>query len=502
MLKRNTAANFLGTGWTALMSLAFIPVYIRFLGIEAYGVIGIFVLLQAWLGLLDLGMTPMINREVARFTAGARSADSVRDLMRSLECVATVIALTVAAALVLASGYLAKDWVNPRSLSVDEIAEAFAIMAFMVGFRFSEGIYRGFLLGLQLHVHINLIAVSFATIRAIGAVVILALVSPTLKAFFLWQLFMAIMSLMAMAGMAYARRPSGERAARFSLSELNSVKRFAGGMFGIAFLSTLLMQVDKILLSRLLSLEAFGTYVLASTLAGGITLLCLPIAQAWYPRLSSLHAARDEAWLVNTFHLGAQLVSVLVGSAALFLIAFAEPLLVMWTRNADLAARAAPLVQLLAFGNLLNGLMFIPYQAQLAHGWTGLAFRINAAAVCVICPAIFIVVPRYGAEGAAMIWAALNLFYVVFAIHLMFRRILTTEKWEWYGADVLMPLLPAALVAALLSYAMPALPHGMAQAGLLAASGLLIFTAALLGAGRVRSQAIALLRAGRGAAEN
>jgi hypothetical protein len=44
-----------------------------------------------------------------------------------------------------------------------------------------------------------------------------------------------------------------------------------------------------------------------------------------------------------------------------------------------------------------------------------------------------------------------------------------------------MPLLPAALVAALLSYAMPALPPGMAQAGLLAASGLLIFTAALLG---------------------
>ncbi|MCU0886274.1 MAG: hypothetical protein MUC44_15310, partial [Beijerinckiaceae bacterium] len=63
-----------------------------------------------------------------------------------------------------------------------------------------------------------------------------------------------------------------------------------------------------------------------------------------------------------------------------------------------------------------------------------------------------------------------------------------------------MPLLPAALVAALLSYVMPVSPPGMAQAGLLAASGLLIFTAALLGAGRVRSQAIALLRAGRGAA--
>lgn len=42
MLKRNLIANYLGQGWTALMGLAFIPLYIRYLGIEAYGLIGLF----------------------------------------------------------------------------------------------------------------------------------------------------------------------------------------------------------------------------------------------------------------------------------------------------------------------------------------------------------------------------------------------------------------------------------------------------------------------------
>lgn len=70
MLKRNLIANYLGQGWNALMGLAFVPLYIKYLGMEAYGLIGLFALLQAWLSLLDMGMTPTLNPEMARFSGG------------------------------------------------------------------------------------------------------------------------------------------------------------------------------------------------------------------------------------------------------------------------------------------------------------------------------------------------------------------------------------------------------------------------------------------------
>ena len=54
--KRNIIANYLGSAWNALMGLAFIPLYIHYLGIEAYGLIGVFILLQAWMVLLDMVM--------------------------------------------------------------------------------------------------------------------------------------------------------------------------------------------------------------------------------------------------------------------------------------------------------------------------------------------------------------------------------------------------------------------------------------------------------------
>ena len=64
MLKRNLIANYIGQGWRFLISLAFVPLYIKYLGIEAYGLIGIFAMLQAWLGLLDMGMKPALGREI------------------------------------------------------------------------------------------------------------------------------------------------------------------------------------------------------------------------------------------------------------------------------------------------------------------------------------------------------------------------------------------------------------------------------------------------------
>jgi O-antigen/teichoic acid export membrane protein len=211
-------------------------------------------------------------------------------------------------------------------------------------------------------------------------------------------------------------------------------------MMVITFLSLLLTQVDKILLLKFINLSEYGHYMLAATIAGSIYVVVTPIGQAWFPRLSELHALQDQPSLIATYHQGAQLVSVTMGSAAVVLIVFAEQIIHLWTQDAELARRTAKLVSLLALGNLLNGLMWIPYQAQLAHGWTGLATRINFIAVLIIVPTILWTAPRYGAESVGWIWVCLNAGYVLIGVHFMYRKILQTEKWCWYKNDLIQPL--------------------------------------------------------------
>lgn len=62
MLKRNISANFLASIWAAGIGIAFVPLYIKYLGMESYGLIGVLAALQAWSTALDFGLAPTINR--------------------------------------------------------------------------------------------------------------------------------------------------------------------------------------------------------------------------------------------------------------------------------------------------------------------------------------------------------------------------------------------------------------------------------------------------------
>jgi len=264
-LKKNVIANYLGQGWVGLIGLAFVPLYIKYLGIEAYGLIGVFALLQAWLTLLDMGITPTLNREMARFTAGAHTPQSIHDLLRSLEIVCFGIAALIGLLIWVASDWLAADWLRADKLPLDVVAQAVAIMGGVAAFRFVEGIYRGTILGLQRQVFFNAVNASLSTVRAAGAFAVLAWVSPTIEAYFVWQGIVSIVSIAVLALTAHKSLPPTPWPARFSRQALMDIRHFAGGMMATTFLAILLTQVDKVLLSKLISLEAFGSYTLAGT---------------------------------------------------------------------------------------------------------------------------------------------------------------------------------------------------------------------------------------------
>jgi O-antigen/teichoic acid export membrane protein len=430
------------------MGLAFIPLYIELLGIESYGLIGISSILQAGLGLLDLGMRPALSREMARYLGGAHTADGIRTILRTVAVLGVALAMLIATAAAAASTWLASDWVRSEALPADVVADAFAIMGVVIALYFVETIYSSSIVGLQRQVIENVLGSTLATIRAVGAVVVLLFVSPTIEAFFIWQAVASLWSVLAYAAAVHKVLPPALRPVRFSFPALREMWRFAVGMLAVSVLTLLLTQTDKLLLSNLLDLAAFGYYAIASAVAAVLYRFVAPVATAFYPRFVELRTRDLETALTSAYHQSSQLISALLGTAAIALIVFADTLLFLWTRDAELTAAAAPLLRVLAAGTLLNGLMWIPYHLQLAYGWTTLTVRVNTVAVLVLVPALIVIVPRYGALGAAYVWLGLNTAYVLVSIHWMHRRLLPAEKWRWYVVDLLQPLAAACVVLA------------------------------------------------------
>lgn len=493
-VKKNIVANYAGQGWAALMSLAFIPLYIEYLGIEAYGLIGFFAMLQAWLALLDLGMVPTLNREMARFSGGAHTSQQVGDLLRTLELICYGTAAIIGLAIWGLAEWLASEWLQANRLAPETVARAIAIMGAVVGLRFVESLYRSALLGLQRQVFFNLVNAGFSTLRYVGAVGVLAWVSPTIEAFFIWQGAVSVISILVLAKAVHGSLPAPPRSPSFSLAVLREIKGFAGGVMAATLLALLLTQVDKMLLSRLLSLEDFGYYTLAGTIAGIVSLLINPIAQAVYPHMAKLAAQGGEDGLVGVYHNAAQLLTVMASPMALMICIFGDSVVFAWSGDPVLAERTGAVLSVLVIGNLLSGLMVIPFMLQFAHGWVGFAVRFNLVAVMVIIPAIVYVVPRFGIIGAAWIWVALNVGYILVGIQLMHRRFMPGEKWSWYSRDVALPLAGALAVCLLAALFSPArFGDRVLWSIFLVLGTLLAFAASVASAPRVRAQILSRL---------
>jgi O-antigen/teichoic acid export membrane protein len=492
---RNILANYLGLGISSLLAVALVPVYIGYLGIEAYAIVGLFVVVQSWMALLDLGMTPTLGRETARFTAGTVDIQHLRDLLCSLERLYLGLALLVAAALTLAAPWLATRWLKVETLPLKTVTGALSFLGLVVALRFCEGLYRGGLMALQQQVWVNIAATALALLRSLGALAVLAFVSPSIMAFLAWQGLVSALSVAVLAVRLHQSLPAPPRRPQFSLTVLRQVGGFAGGVFGISLLGVMLTQVDKLLLSRLLPLADFGYFMLATTLAGVLYLVSWPVAQAVGPRLVELIEGGDEPALALTYHRASQITIVLLAPVVAMLALFPAGVMLVWSGDPALGRAVAPLLGLLALGTGLHAMLQLPALLQLSSGWTGLSLRLNLLAVTVLIPALLLLVPRGGAAAAAGLWAGLNLFYLLTMVPLMHRRLLRGEMLRWYGRDLGLPVLaviavmaPAALIA----------PHlGLSRWGWLvwlAAVGMAGLAAAILAAPHVRTLVAAALR--------
>lgn len=478
-LKKNVTANYLGQGWTAVMGLAFVPVYISYLGVEAWGLVGLMAMLQAMLTVLDMGLTPTLSREMARFQAGAHSAQSIRDLLRSLEAIFGGVAVMITGAVWFLAPWFARNWLSATQMPAATVAQAIGMMGLMLALRMAEQVYLGAIQGLQRQVWLNGVQTTIATLRWGGAVGVLAWMAPRIEAFFLWQSFVSMLSLLILVRQTYRWLPPAKRAARFDLNALMRVRQFAGGMAATTLLAVLLTQMDKLLLSKLVSLEEFGYYTLAASAAGALYFLITPVATAVLPRMTELVAKSEQQLLIDTYHWGTQWLGTLLIPAALVISVFAEPLLLVWTGNVALTRQTAPLLAILSLGTLCNGLMYVPYIAQLAHGWTSFSVRVNIVAMCFIVPAILWAVPHFGAIGAAWTWLWLNVGYLLINAHFMHRRLFRNEKWRWYRNAVFEPLIAGTLTALGLRQWIPIPQERVLMAATIVAMGVVILCVVL-----------------------
>ena len=486
-ITKNLLANFVSYAWMPLVMLAAWPVYEKLLEMEAIGLLGLFLIFQSFVVVLDAGLSMTLSRELARLSLEENAAGQMRDLLRTLEVVFWIVAVVIGVAVASLGTTVAHFRVNPEQYPAGALAQAVALMGLTLFAQWPLSLYRGGLMGLQHQVSLAVINVIMFTVRFVGVIFALRLIETTVECFFLYQAAAAAVHTLIAGCWIWRKMPPSASRAAFRWQLLRKVRYFAIGISGITVTALLLTQMDKILLFPALKLEEFGQYSTAGAVAMGLFYLFAPIAVALQPRFTQLIRLTQWKELSHLYHLGCQLGSAIVLPPAVLLMLFPREILALWMRDAVLGEQTWLVLTFLVAGATLNGLACLPYALQLAYGWTKLVLITNMAALVVMAPAMIVLLELYGPAGIAAAWIIPHAAYVLITIPLMHRRLLRKEMWRWYGRDVALPLL-AVLVVAFLGWTV--VPRGASSAVLLLsllATALACFLAALAAGSEIRA---------------
>jgi O-antigen/teichoic acid export membrane protein len=457
-IRRNILANYVGQLYATLIGILLVPQYVRYMGVEAYGLVGFYTMLQGWFMLLDMGLTPTLGRETARFNGGAIGALELRRLLRAFEGMFLVLGAVGALVLIVSAAPLAERWLTVQRLDVVEVQRAIMLMAMIVALRWICGLYRGAVTGFERIVWLSGFNVTIATLRFVLVIPFLIYVGSTPSHFFAFQLSIATLEAAVLIGKTYRLLPSVEFPGRigWSWQPVRSVWRFALSAAFTSLIWVLVTQTDKLILSGLIPLTDYAYFTLAVLVASGITVLSSPITSVILPRLTKLNAQGDEAGLVLLYRGATQMVTVIAVPIVLVLAFFPSQVLTAWTGQPEVAASAAPVLTLYAVGNGILALAAFPYYLQVARGELTLHVVGNVLFVLLFVPLLLWAVSNFGMIGAGYAWIIANLLPFLVWLPIVHRRYLAGLHFAWLkkdiGAIVVLPAISAGLVLRLVDW--------------------------------------------------
>jgi O-antigen/teichoic acid export membrane protein len=428
-LFRNVAYNVLGQGIVLLLGFIGVKFIFSRLGGDAFGVIYFNMVLTGVLTTaLELGVLSTTIRQVsAHFASDPAYTER---LIRTASLFYWGIGLVLLVVLLAAAPLLVDKWINIHTIDRSTATTMLRFLSIATLITLPRALYSSLFQGRQRMELNNSIDVGSSAIQQLGVIVILANGGDAFAAV-QWIAAAAVLS--TITYMVIVARLFGPRVLVPAYYD-DVVRRnigFTAHMGALSVLNMILIQFDKVVVSKFLAIASVGYYSFAATVVVRISFAAGAIAQAALPSFSELHARRETAAMMVQYRKLQDMISfgmVLPFTAA----TFAALPVFGYLFNRPVAELLLLPTALLCLGFFMGATVNVPYTFSVAIGKPQIASRSNLLALFVVVPVATILIYLFGLVGAASSWVVYNLFVYAYMIPRICRECLGIPVWSWY----------------------------------------------------------------------
>lgn len=393
--------TLMGTILPLLASLVSTPFIIRILGSEAYGVLILVGLIPNYFAFADFGMG-MASTKYGSEAFGEGKREKEGEIVRTASLIALSASIVFAVPLFIFSHWIIVEWfkvpepyqfVGSISLKITSVSFVLGILATVLS---SPQRSR---LRMDLNMLVNAIP---KILMALFTPLVLYFGGHLLEA--IWVAFFG--SLMVFIGTVLISAKLLPQLLGFSISKelFAPLLKFGGGWLIAMIAGILLLNVEKLLLARYVSVQSLAYYSVAFTFANMATMFSLAMTQSLIPAFSQLLAperrAEFDALFARSIRLN--LIWILPGLTCMFIIA--KPFFTIWA-GAEFGAESSLPFYILLVGLFFSILAFIPHSTITAAGRTDVLAKLYWIQLIFYVVTAFWLVYSYQIIGAAVAWS-------------------------------------------------------------------------------------------------
>ena len=398
-LFRNTVLNLIGLVVPLAVGFVTIPLVVRALGNDRFGILALVWIVFGYFGLFDLGLGRTTTKYIAD-ALGKNEPEKLAGTLWTTVSMQTAIGLLAAALSYLAAPLIARRLLNIPEGFIGETVLTLRLVGLSLPVMFVSASFRGVLEAAQRFDLVNAVKVPanvlFYVLPLVGAalgyglpgIVVLLVVSR-------------VAALAAWASLSFRTLPPLRTRPAIQPRLLRTLFSFSGwiGLSSILFAVT--TSIDRLIIGALLTVEAVAFYSAPYEAVNKIGVIPGSLSMVLFPAFSYLDAGRrsDEAEVL--FARSAKFLLLATGPILLLLIVFAGDFLRLWL-GPDYAAAGRLAVQFLAAGFLVNTVLAVASNYLQGIGRADIAPKYQAVELVVYSGLAWIGAKSWGITGVAL----------------------------------------------------------------------------------------------------
>lgn len=400
VLARNTLLNFASQSAPMLVAILTIPILVKGLGIDRFGLLTLSWTVIGYFSLFDMGLGRALTQLLAQ-KLGAGEEQEIPSLVWTAIFLMLVLGLLGAIIVGLLSPWLVRDVLKiPEALRSETIL-TFYLLSLSMPIIISSAGFAGILEAQQRFGLVSIVRVLMGTFTFLGPLLVLPF-SQNLPSVIVALIIGRTLALIILFLLCIHATPILRQAIALKWSEIRPLLRFGGWMTISNIISPIMVYLDRFLIGALVSMAAVAYYTTPYEVVTKLWIIPGALTGVLFPAFTASFV-QDQRRTMVLFERGVKYIFLLLFPITLLIVSFAHETMDLWL-DSGFARNSTIILQLLAIGVFINSLARIPYTLIQGIGRPDITAKLHLIELVVYLPLLWWATSVSGIKGTALAW--------------------------------------------------------------------------------------------------